>query len=157
MRKIITTRTFAIGLLLVGALGGIAGAQVDRSVTRARYINTGLFSVASDEGVSFHVTLDDHRGAPPAKIALRLIDQTGAVVVQEHAVLQPGQSTTLRSIEPGVYRAQARILDPLRRLSDRRSVVSTVEIFDVNLGFAAVRRFICAPPEVDPGNKIPQG
>jgi hypothetical protein len=156
MRKTITTGSVAIGLLLVGALAGIAGAQAYQNLARARYINTGLFSVAPDEGVSFHVTLDDNRAAPPTKVALRLIDQTGAVVVQEEAILRPGQSTTLQSTEPGVYRAQARILDPLRRLSDRRSVLATVELFDASLGLTAVRRFVCAPPDVE-NDRVPPG
>jgi hypothetical protein len=123
-----TMRTLmAAGFLLVGVLAGSASAQTQDG---ACYINTGLFTVAEDEGASFHVSLDDRRTGAPATVLLRLFNQEGAIAARKDVTLQPGQSTTLRLEAPGLYRAHAQILDPRAPASDRRTVLGTVEIFE---------------------------
>src|SRR5687768_8788239 len=91
-----------VGLVLGGVFAGFAGAQIIEDFT-SRFLNTGLFTVGSGEGVNFHVSLDDRRAGPPARVLLRLFDAKGAVVARQEAVLEPGQSSTLQFRQPGLF------------------------------------------------------
>jgi hypothetical protein len=134
------TRAIAVGCLLVGALAGAAGAQAVEIFSRPHYLNTGLFTVGPFEGANFRVTLDDNASGPPAQVLLQFFDTQGRVVARSEETLAPGQSASLQITQPGVYRAHARILDPDVRLSARRILVGTVEIFDDKL-FA--KKYVC--------------
>ncbi len=144
----------AFGLVLVGVVTGVAGARAVQDFQNARFISTGLFSVAEDEGVNFHVTLDDRRGGPPTVVTLRFFDESGIVVERRQVTLGPNQSSTLQMSKPGRYRAQAEIFEPVLPLSARRVVVSTVEIFDVN-DLKQRTRFVCGPGEGVGANRAP--
>ena len=129
MSKRTMMRAMAVGFLLVGAFAGRASAQIAPGGNQACYINTGLFTVAQGEGVSFHVSLDDLRTGAPATVLLRLFNQDGAVAARKDVTLQPGQSTTLQLDKPGLYRAHAQVPNPQSLASERRTVLGTVEIF----------------------------
>jgi hypothetical protein len=136
------TTLIAVGCLLTGALAGVAGAQVADLVSRPHFLNSGLFTVGPREGADFRVALDDHPAARPTRVGLQFFDHAGAVVASDEVILQPGQSTSLQLREPGVYRAHARILEPNLRLSDRRTVVGTVELFDIDTLLGT--KFVCS-------------
>jgi hypothetical protein len=153
MLKALVMRKLAIVFLLLGVVAGVAGAQAFHNFQRARFTNTGLFSVGPDEGVNFHVTLDDRRSGPPTKVLLRIFNVEGVIVARDEAILQPGHSRTLQAQGPGLFRAQAEILEPPFNLSVRRMVVSTVELFDVRS--FQIRRFVCKPDDGVGGSRIP--
>jgi hypothetical protein len=132
----------ALGCLLIGVFAGVVGAQVVQGRDRAHYLNTGLFSVGPGEETTFRVTLDDHRTGPPARVSLQLYDQNGAVLLADEVTLQPGESTALQLREPGVFRAHAQVLESPLRLSNRRTVVGTVELFDIKT--TDPPRFVCS-------------
>jgi hypothetical protein len=149
----------AVGMLMVGVLAGVVGAQI---AGNSRFVQTGLFTVGQGEGVAFHVTLDDGRTGSPANVALRLLNQAGQVVARQDAVLEPGQSATLRFRTPGVYRAFAQAVEPEAPLSARRVVVGTVEIFDLeedvqarSLALAGRTRFVCSQQDGSGSSRIP--
>jgi hypothetical protein len=148
----------AVGMLLVGVLAGVVGAQI---VSSSRFVQTGLFTIGQGEGVAFHVTLDDGRTGSPANVALRLLNQAGQVVARQDSVLEPGQSTTLRFRTPGLYRAFAQAVEPDAPLSARRVVVGTVEIFDLEDDLQARSlsigkpRFVCSQQDGSGGSRIP--
>jgi hypothetical protein len=128
MSKTTMMKLMAAGFLLVAVFTGVAGAQT-RSTESACYINTGLFTVARGEGVNFHVALDDRRSGAPATVLLRLFNRDGAVVAREDVTLRPGQATSLQVHEPGLYRAQVRLLERPLSARERRTVFLTAEIF----------------------------
>lgn len=130
----------ATACLFFGILIGVAGAQVVKP-RPAHYLNSGLFTVAPGEGARFRVALDDSQNTPPAQVTLQLHDEDGAVLTQKTITLLAGQSAHLSTQQPGVYRAHARVLEPVEKPSDRRVTVGSVEIFDVDSFL--LRRYIC--------------
>jgi hypothetical protein len=157
--------TMGVALLLVGMMAGAAGVHAVQSLERARFLNSGLFTLAAGEAVNFNATLDDHRGGPPAKVLMRLLDSKGAVVARQDVVLEPGQSATLSYRLPGVFRAQAQIVEPDVPLGTRRIVVSTIEIFGLGtrtgetqaqaLDFGIPRRFVCSSDDGAGNGRLP--
>ena len=121
----------AIGCLLVGVFGGAAGAQVVQRALSTSYLNTGLFALAPGDTAYFHVSLDDVRSGQPARVKLQFFDEAGEVVSSDETVLAGGQSTTLRMLGPGLFRAHAEMIESSLQLTGRRSVVGTVEVFDL--------------------------
>ena len=119
--------------LLIGACVGIAGAQAVE-VAQRRYLNTGLFSLSTDQVARFRVSLDDHAGAPPARVVLQWFSPTGASLGKRETSLLPGQSTTLQTSGPGVFRAHAEVIDPDLPLSPRRAPVASLEVVDTLTG-----------------------
>jgi hypothetical protein len=152
-----------LGLLLVGMMAGAAGVHAVQSLERARFLNTGLFTLAAGEAVNFNATLDDRRGGPPARVLMQLLDAKGAVVARRDVSLEPGQSATLAYRLPGVLRAQAQIIEPDAPLGTRRIVVSTVEIFGLEtqngetraLSLAIPRRFVCSSDDGAGNGRLP--
>ena len=147
-------------------MAGAAGVHAVQSLERARFLNTGLFTLAAGEAVNFNATLDDHRGGPPAKVLMQLLDAKGAVVARQDVVLEPGQSATLAYRRPGVFRAQAQIIEPDAPLGTRRIVVSTVEIFGLETqtswwttlersSLAIPRRFVCSSDDGAGNGRLP--
>jgi hypothetical protein len=133
MSKRITGLVF----LLIGVAVGVGAAQVLPGLEPSSFLNTGLFTVNSGEGVSFHASLDDRRGGLPATVMLRLVDDTGAVVARRDVVLGPGQSATLQYLKPGRLRAHAGIVEGDTAGGRRRIVLGTVEIFSLRDATAA--------------------
>jgi hypothetical protein len=125
---------------LVGVLAGAVGAQVLQIVQR-RYLNTGMFSVAPGEMATFHLTLEDQAGAPPARVVLQLFDQEGAVVARQDATLLAGQSSMLQAPGPGLFRAHAEMVESVSQITQRRTAVGTVEVADTLTG---VVRPVCS-------------
>ena len=123
-------RIIATGCLLIGLLAGVAGAQIVEAITRLQFLNTGLFTVTADQEAAFHVSLDDRRDAPPARVALRVFDAAGIPVARQDVVLAAGQSTTLRVAGPGVFRAHAQIAESALDFTARRQVAGSVEVID---------------------------
>jgi hypothetical protein len=123
-------------LLLIGIAVGVGAAQIVPGGEPSSFLNTGLFTVNTGEGVSFHASLDDRRGALPATVMLRLVDDAGAVVARRDVVLGPGQSATLQYLKPGRLRAHADIVEG-DSASQRRIVLGTVEIFSLGDASAA--------------------
>jgi len=130
----------AVGCLVLGVLAGAAGAQAVPGLQR-RFLNTGLFSVAAGETARFHVTLDDQRGQPPATVVQQLLDENGVQVASRNIVLTPGRSATLETPGPGVFRANAEVIDSLLQTTDRRATVGTVEVSDTITGIV---RYVCS-------------
>jgi len=138
------------GLLLVGILVGVAGAQ---ALQVTRYLNTGLFTVGKGEGLDFHVSIDDQRAGQPARVVMRIFDRFGAVVSEDTATIQAGESTTLRMSDPGDYRAHAQVVDSPGPQSERRQVLGMVEVF--NIDDLTIDRTICPQIHDEPqtGNR----
>ena len=135
-------------LLLIGVAGGAAAAQGIEALTemlRNEVMGTSLFSVLPDEKADFNVTLQAD-GGPNSTVVMRLMDPNGAVVARKAVSLAPGQSATLRHRGAGRYRAQADVFDEIGVITDRRTVVSTVEIGGAT-DLAAKPRFVCGPGE----------
>jgi hypothetical protein len=141
MLRNIAMKSTAFGLVLLGIVVGVAGAQVVDTFRRAGSGGSGLFTVSSGEAVSFHVSLDDDTPGPVGRVQMRLFDQRGVVVARQLVALAPGQSATLTHDVPGWYRAQADVLESAFGLSDRRTVASTVELFDVD--DLKIKRIVC--------------
>ena len=143
-----TIRLIAAACVVAGVVAGVAGAQVIENLQR-QYLNTGLFSVGIDEIAHFHVSLDDARNGPAARVILQLIDETGTVVAGTGEIpLQAGKSVSLRTPGPGLFRAHAEVIEPTLQLSARRRSVATVEA--INLVTGVVRPI----PSFDP-HQIP--
>ena len=141
-------RLIAAACVIAGVAAGVAGAQVIQTLQR-QYLNTGLFSVGPDEVAHFHVSLDDARNGPAARVILQLIDETGTVVAGTGEIpLQAGKSVSLRTPGPGLFRAHAEVIEPTLQLSARRRSVATVEA--INLVTGVVRPI----PSFDP-HQIP--
>jgi hypothetical protein len=157
--------SMGLGLLLIGVLAGAGGVHAVQVFQRTSFLNTGLFTVDPGEGVSFRVTLDDGRTGPPATVLLRLLDQNGAVVARRDAQLAPGQSAALDFRRPGVFRAQAQVIEPGGALGTRRILVGTVEISTLystagdatalSLDPGGERRFVCSHDDGGGNGRIP--
>ena len=141
MLRNITLKSGAFGLVLLGIVVGVAGAQVVETFQRVGSGATGLFTVSIGEALSFHVSLDDDTSAPAGRVQMRLFDQRGAVVARQVVTLAPGQSATLTHDVPGTYRALADVYESAFNLGNRRAVGTTVELFDVD--DLKVKRFVC--------------
>jgi hypothetical protein len=145
-----TIRLIAAACVVAGVAAGVAGAQVIQSLQR-QFLNTGLFSVGTNEIAYFHVSLDDARSGPDAKVILQLIDETGAVIAGTgELVLHAGQSVSLRTPGPGRFRAHAEVTETVFQLSPRRTSAGTVEV--INSVTGVVRPI----PSFDP-HQIPSG
>ena len=131
-------------LLLVGMSVGAVGAQFTDALFRTGIIATSLFRVNDGEIAEFNVTLEDRADGPNSTVAMKFLDPTGAVVARRAVSLAPGQSATLRQPAAGRYRVQAEVFDPSGVLTDRRAVVSTVEV-SRSVGDLTLNRFICGP------------
>lgn len=123
-------RWLAIGCLLVGVCGGVAGAQVVENLIKVNYLNTGLFALAEGDTALFSVSLDDVRSGQPARVRLQFLDENGMLLASEDAVLGAGQSKTLRLSRAGLTRAHAEVVDPPLQLALRRTFLGMVEVID---------------------------
>lgn len=141
MLRTIAVKNGALGILLLGAVVGLASAQVVDTYQRQGSLSTGLFTLAAGEVLNFNVTLDDDSSGPVGKVYMRLIDDRGTVKASKLVSLGPGQSATLPYSVPGRYRAVFELRESTLNLSDRRAVASTVEVFDVN--DFKINRFVC--------------
>lgn len=131
MSKIAMTTRMAAGFVLAIVFAGVVAAQTSQPTAAPRSLASGLFTVAHDEGVNFHVTLDDLRTAPPSRVLLRLFDENRLTVARAEVTLRPGQSTTLQAQAPGRYRAHVQVLDLPTSACDRRILLGMLEIFRV--------------------------
>jgi len=125
----------------------VAGAQTLQNPPTPRrtgYCTGGLFTLTAGE-VKFRVALDDRKSEPVGRVVMRLIDHEGTVVKTQTVSLGPGQSATLEHQGSGVYRAQAETFESALDLSDRRTVVGTVELFDID-AFRIVIPVVCSEP-----------
>ena len=96
---------------------------------------------------------------------MRLLDSKGGVVARQDVSLEPGQSATLAYRLPGVFRAQAQIVEPDAPLGTRRIVVSTIEIFGLGtrtgetqaqaLDLGIPRRFVCSSDDGAGNGRLP--
>ena len=127
----ISMKRRTVGVLLAGVVMA-ATAATAASLQPTAYITSGLFTVHPREGVHFHVSLDDLRGAPTATVIMRFIDDTGVVQAFQTVTLNPGQSATLTHHESGRYRVQAEVYEQTLGLSARRNVVGGVEVFGLD-------------------------
>ncbi len=118
-------------LLLIGVAVGVGAAQVVvLPGPPTSFVNSGLFTLNSDEGVNFHVSLHEGRGGPPATALMRLIDASGTVVARRDVQLGPGQSATLQWLKPGQYRVHAGIVEGSNATGPRR-ILGTAEIISL--------------------------
>jgi hypothetical protein len=162
-------RITGLVLLLIGVAVGVGAAQVLPGREPSSFLNTGLFTVNSGEGVSFHASLDDRRGALPATVLLRLVDEQGAVVARRDVVLGPGQSATLQYLKPGRLRAHADIIEG-DATGQRRIILGTVEIFSLGENVAellpaslrsarlaepGILRFVCSVNDGGGNGRLP--
>jgi hypothetical protein len=149
--------TIAVTMLMVGVVTGAAGAytfQLDRTL----FNSSGLFTIEANEAVNINALLEEAVGAPSARVLLRLLDTRGAVVARKDVVLEPGQSTTLTSRLPGVFRAQVQVVEPDLPFGKRRRVVNTIEIFDIrptSLDLTSRRRFVCSSDDGAGSGRLP--
>jgi hypothetical protein len=145
-----TIRLIAAACVVAGVAAGVVGAQVVQNLQR-QFLNTGLFSVGTSEIAYFHVSLDDARSGPAARVILQLIDETGAVVAGTGEIpLQAGQSASLRTPGPGLFRAHAEVIESTLQLSARRRPVATVEVINSLTG--VVRPIPSFDPHQIPGH-----
>ena len=131
----------AFGLVLLGIVVGVAGAQVVDTFRRVASGGTGLFTVSAGEAARFNVSLDDDAAGPIGRVQMRLFDHRGVVVAKRLVSLAPGQSATMTHNVPGQYRVQADVLESAFAFTDRRAVASTVELFNVD--DLKINRFVC--------------
>jgi hypothetical protein len=150
MMKNIAVKSGALGLVLLGVVVGVAGAQVVDVFRRVASGGTGLFTVSAGEAARFNVSLDDDTGGPVGRVQMRLIDHRGVVVAKRLVTLAPGQSATMTHNVPGQYRVQADLLESAFDFTDRRAVASTVELFNVD--DFKINRLVCG--EYIPNPKV---
>jgi hypothetical protein len=164
-------RITGLVLLLIGIAVGVGAAQVLPVREPSSFLNTGLFTVNSGEGVSFHASLDERRGALPATVLLRLVDEAGGVVARREVLLNPGQSATLQYLRPGRLRAHADIIEDSGATGQRRIVLGTVEIFSLGdravgllpaslrsarlMAEAEILRFVCSVNDGGGNGRLP--
>lgn len=151
-------RLVGVALLAAGILAGVAGAQAMQSIGRTRFVGSGLFSVSRAEGVNFHATLDDQRDGQPAKVLMTLIDAKGAIAARQEVTLAPGQSATLQHRGPGLYRALATFMSGDAPSSDRRALLTTVEIFGLEPTSSFTippTRFVCSSDDGGSNGRLP--
>ena len=134
MRTKLTTMNrswIAIACLLVGALGGAAGARVVGAATESLFINSGLFSLKADDQATFFVTLDDVKGGLPAKVRLRFFNEAGQLKGFKEVTLQPGQSEGISIIGPGFFRGNGGIFETSTAPSVRRAFFGSGEVLNL--------------------------
>ena len=142
---------WGVALLVVGIVTGAAGAQAVQLLQPSSFLNTGLFTLAKGEVVLYNVSLDDERGGPPANVLMQLIDPRGVTVVRQVATLAPGQSATLKYDVPGVYRAHAEIVSGPGTPSDRRRLITSLEILGDPFGGLTIPRTYVSSSSDDAG------
>ena len=139
MFTLIALKRGALAAMLAGTVVGVAGAQTQsppQNYSRAGYCAGGLFTLPG--GVAkFHVALDDDSSQPSVFVLMRFINQQGTVVRAKTVMIAPGGSATLEYSGAGLYRMQAETYEPLISLSNRRSVVSSGELFGAD-GFRLI-------------------
>ena len=141
---------WGVALLVVGIAIGVAGAQAWQLITPSAFLNTGMFTLGKGETAFFNVTLDDEPGQPSANVMMQLLDRRGALVARQAVLLAPGQSATLRYDIPGVYRAHAEIVSPDVTFSNRRRLLTTLEIHGDPFGGLAIPRvYVCSSSSDD--------
>ena len=141
---------WGVALLVVGMAIGVGGAQAWQLLGKQQFLNTGLFTLGKGETAFFNVTLDDDAGQPSANVIMQLFDRRGGIVARQAVVLAPGQSATLRHDIPGVYRAHAEIESPDVKFSNRRRLLTTLEIHGDPLGGLAFPRiYVCSSSSDD--------
>ena len=129
-----TIGLIAAAFVVAAVVAGVAGAQVIQNFQK-QFLNTGLFSVGADEIAYFHVSIDDARSGPAARVILQFIDETGAVVAGTgELVVQAGHSVSLRTPGPGLFRAHAEVIETVFQLSARRTAVGAVEVINSKTG-----------------------
>jgi hypothetical protein len=144
---------WGVALLVVGIVTGVAGAQAVQLLQPSTFLNTGLFTLGKGEVALYNVSLDENRGGPAANVVMQLIDPKGVTVVRQLATLAPGQSATLRYDVPGVYRAHAEIVSGTGTLSDRRRLITSLEILGDPFGGLTIPRvYVCSSSDDGGGN-----
>jgi hypothetical protein len=139
-------------LLVVGILLGAGGAEAWRQLAPS-FLNVGLFTLGKGETALFNVTLDDARGTSASTVLMELIDARGAVVARQSVLLAAGQSATLRYDIPGIYRAHAEIVATSTLFTNRRRLITTLEIQGDPLGGLAFPRiYVCSASDDGAGN-----
>jgi len=139
-------------LLVMGIVMGVAGAKAV-PLLPPTFLNIGLFTLGKGETALFNVTLDDDRTGPSASVVMQLIDPKGVTVVRQIVTLAPGQSATLKYDVPGVYRAHAQIVSASDTFSDRRRLITTLEILgDPFGGLTIPRTYVCSASDDGGGN-----
>jgi hypothetical protein len=130
MMKAIKLQWIAVGSLLVGAFGGVAGAQIAEIVKHSRSVETGIFTLRADDRASFSVTLSDDVSAA-ANVRLQFFDEAGSSTSSQDVLLQPGQSWRITTSGPRHARARADLLDGALALTSQPTLLGTVEVHNV--------------------------
>lgn len=133
-------KLIAAGCVCVSVLSGIVGAQVIAAQQR-RHLNTGLFVSNRAETILFHLSLDDQRSQPGARVRLQLIDENGVIVAHDETTIDAGQTITLRAPGGTPVRAHGELLEGAFAFTNRRAVVGSVEVINELTG---VVRPICS-------------
>ena len=112
--KMSRTTTMGLGLLLVGMLAGAAGVHAVQSLrTPASFLNSGLFTLAAGEAGELQCDTRRPPRRPTGQVLMQLLDAKGAVVArQDTSWARTVRHSSIR--RPGVFRAQAEILEPER-------------------------------------------
>ena len=129
MSRKIRMALMAAGFLVVGVFAQGAAAQIAQDGAPARYINTGLFTVAPGEGVNFHVSLDDRREPLRRQCSCGCSIRT---VRWSHARTScSSQGSRRRSRLPNRVSTgrTPQVLEPPASSCERRTFIGTVEIF----------------------------
>lgn len=139
MFKTIAMKRVALALLVASTVVGAAEAQLPPAGTRLTGYCTGPLFTLSGGTAKFYVALDDNSSEPSVLVRMRFIDQNGTVVKARTANIGPSGSATLEYRGSGLYRVQAETFESLINLnfSDRRTVVGSVELFDVETALPA--------------------
>jgi hypothetical protein len=120
------TRWIAAGCVLVCVLAGATGTQKAQPLERTT-VATPLFTVGPEEVVYFRVSLPGERGGPQARVLLRLLDEDGAVVARDQAIVPSGGSASIRWQGPVLVRAHA-LFESASPLNGSQSPVGAAEI-----------------------------
>jgi hypothetical protein len=126
----------ALSLMLATTVAGAAWAQTQsppQGYSRVGSCAGGLFTLSGGTA-KFHVALDDDSSQPSVFVLMRFINSNGTVVRVRTAMIAPGGSATLDYSGSGLYRMQAERYEPSISLSDRRSVVTSWELFGLDGG-----------------------
>ena len=123
-------RVLAAVCLLAGLVAGAVGNQVVAAVFSQHFLNSGLIPLSASDRASFDLSLDDRQDQPAARVLLQAFDEGGALIARRETTLAPGASTTLRVNGPGKVRFHAEAVEESLDLTERRTFVSSVHIFD---------------------------
>ena len=157
MLKITSMKAAVVaGLLVAGMTIGAGVTYAVQFSLRTSFAATGLFTLYEGEWANYSATLDDDRGGAPATVLMRILDKRGAVVASQQVVLQAGQSATLPFRGVGSFRALSEIVQPDSLLSDRRRIVTTLEISfgrhqEPDGGITIPRTYVCMSSDSDGG------